>query len=388
MVKAIVNGVILLPEEEIRGKALLYDTRVAAICGEEEARREAGEVLDAEGAYIAPGFMDTHIHGYGGDDVSDHDPQGVRRIAIKLVENGVTAFLPTTLTVAWDTLAAICADMRALARESRQPDFPGAEIAGVHLEGPFIQPKRKGAQNERYILPPDAEKVLPYADIVRVLTFAPEMPGSGEMMDKLKKSGVALSMGHTDATFEQAMAAVAGGVSRCTHLFNAMTGLHHRNPGVVGAALNAPVYTELIADTFHVHPGIFPMLARLKGKYLVLITDALRAAGLPDGTYENGGQTFFLRGIECRLQDGTIAGSVLKMNEAVKNLRDYGGVSLCQAVCAASRNAAESVGLGDRKGSLTPGKDADIVLLDQNCRVLKTIVRGVCKYTAPDGPAA
>ena len=380
--KAIVNGKILLPDAEVKNQALLYDETIIGIVDEASARHEAEEIIDAEGAYVAPGLMDVHIHGYGGDDVSDDDPSGVRRMSEKLLENGVTSFLPTTLTVAWDTLKSICCHMRPLAQESRKPDYPGAEILGVHLEGPFINPERKGAQNPDFILPPDAKRVLPFADIVRLITLAPEMPGGYDSIRALKQqSEIAVSMGHSSATFDQAMAGIGLGVTRVTHLFNAMTPLHHRDPGVVGAALNSSVYTELIADTFHVNKGIYPMLAKAKGEKLVLITDALRAAGMADGEYENGGQTFVLKGIECRLLDGTIAGSVLRMNQAVRNFRDYGGVTMAQAVRAASLSPAESIGVADEKGSLSPGKDADITLLDGGCQVLKTIVRGVCKYS-------
>ena len=379
--KAIVNGRILLPDTEVHSKALLYDEAIIGIVDEADARREADEVLDANGAYVAPGLMDVHIHGYGGDDVSDDDPAGVRRMSEKLLENGVTSFLPTTLTVGWDTLISVCGHMRVLARESQRPEYPGAEILGVHLEGPFINPERKGAQNPEYILPPDADKVLPYADIVKLITLAPEMPGGYDCIRTLKQqSDIAISMGHSSATFDQAMTGIGLGVTRATHLFNAMSPLHHRDPGVVGAALNSDVYTELIADTFHVNKGIYPMLAKTKGSKLVLITDALRSAGMPDGEYENGGQVFVLKGIECRLRDGTIAGSVLRLNQGVRHFRDYGGVTMAQAVRAASLSAAESIGLADTKGSLSPGKDADITLLNDDCGVLKTIVRGVCKF--------
>ena len=379
--KAIVNGRILLPDAEVRNKALLYDETIIGIVDTDEARREADEITDAQGAYVCPGLMDVHIHGYGGDDVSDDDPAGVRRMSEKLLENGVTSFVPTTLTVGWDTLKSVCGHMRALAQESQKPDYPGAEILGVHLEGPFINPERKGAQNPEYILPPDAEKVLPYADIVKLITLAPEMPGGDACIRALKQqTDIAISMGHSSATFDQAMKGVGLGVTRVTHLFNAMSPLHHRDPGVVGAALNSDVYTELIADTFHVNKGVYPMLAKTKGEKLVLITDALRSAGMPDGEYENGGQMFVLKGIECRLLDGTIAGSVLRLNQAVRNFRDYAGVTMYQAVRAASLAPAESIGIADEKGSLSPGKDADIVLLDDDCGVKKTIVRGVCKF--------
>lgn len=382
--KAIVNGRILLPDAEVRGKALLYGERIIGVA-EEGAAAQADEVLDARGAYVSPGLVDVHIHGYGGADVSDDEPDDIRRMAGALLQNGVTAFLPTSLTVPWETLESVCRHIRALMAESRKMDFPGAQIMGMHMEGPFINPEKKGAQNEKYILLPDAQRVLPYQDVIRVITFAPEMPGGMEFARTLRQeTDIALSIGHTSATFDQAMAAIGLGVSRSTHTFNAMTPLKHRDPGVVGAALNSDIYTELIADTFHVNKGLYPMMAKLKGRRLVLITDALRSAGMPDGAYENGGQTFVVKGIECRLLDGTIAGSVLRLNQAVRNFRDFGCVPMYAAVRAASLNAAESAGLQARKGSLTPGKDADVVLMDEGCNVLQTIVRGVCKYTKQD----
>ena len=381
--KTIVNGTILLPDGEIKDKALLFGDHIIGIMEKNIALMEADEVIDADGAYISPGLIDVHIHGYKGADVSDDDPDAVRRMACELTENGVTAFLPTTLTVSWEILKSICEHMRILSVESRRPDFPGAEIPGIHMEGPFINPQYKGAQNPAFILAPDADKILPYADIIKVLTLAPEMPGGKACIRVLKqKTGIALSMGHTGASFEEAVESIGVGISRATHLMNAMKPMIHREPGVVGAALSSDIYTELIADTFHVSRGLFPLLTRAKGSHLVLITDALRSAGMPDGEYENGGQKFIVKGIECRLTDGTIAGSVLRLNKAVKNLRDYGNIPMYAAVRAASLGAAESAGLAARKGSLTPGKDADVVLMDRDCNVLKTYVRGVCKYSA------
>ena len=380
--KAILNGRVLLPDCEVRGKALLYREKIISLTEPDAARAQADEIIDAQGAYVSPGLIDVHIHGYHGVDVSDNDPEDIRKMARGLLANGVTAFLPTTLTVAWSTLESVCRHMRALMEESLSPDFDGAQIAGMHMEGPFINPAKRGAQNETYILAPDADRVLPFRDVIKVITFAPEMPGGLEFTRRLRQeTNIALSIGHTSANFDQAMDAIHAGVMRSTHTFNAMTPLMHREPGVVGAALNSDIYTELIPDTFHVNKGIFPMMTRLKGNKLVLITDALRSAGMPDGEYENGGQVFVLKGIECRLKDGTIAGSVLKLNQGVRNLRDYGYIPLYAAVRAASLNAAESAHLDDRKGSLTPGKDADIILMDEDCNVLRTIVRGVCKFT-------
>ena len=381
--KAILNGRILLPDEEIKGKALLYNEKIIGLTDKRSSILDAEETIDADGAYISPGFIDVHIHGYGGMDVSDDDPEDIRKMAHCLLQYGVTGFLPTSLTVRWDKLENICKHIRGLMEESASPAFSGSQVLGMHMEGPFINPSRKGAQNPDYILLPDAGKILPFADVIRVITYAPEMPGGMDFTGVLlNKTNIALSMGHTNATYDQAMDAVRQGVMRVTHLFNAMSGLHHRDPGVVGAALTTDIYAELIADTFHVNKALFPLLAKMKGDKLVLITDALRSAGMPDGEYENGEQTFIQKGTECRLKDGTIAGSVLRLNDAVKNLRDYAGLPKYRAVRAASLNAAESVKLAQLKGSLSPGKDADIVLLDDDCHVLRTIIKGTTKYIA------
>lgn len=379
--KAIVNGRILLSDREVSGKALLFDDRIAGVVEEAAARREAEEIIDAAGAYVCPGLVDVHIHGYLGADTSDGDMDGVRKMAAGVLANGVTSFLPTTMTVDWDILETVFRQLRMLREESLRPDFPGAEILGCHAEGPFINPARKGAQAASAILPPDPAKVLPYRDVIRVITYAPEMEGGLDFTRTLRQeSDILLSIGHTSASFDCALEAIGLGASRVTHTFNAQTPLHHRDPGVVGAALTQNVYCELIADTFHVHPGVFPLMDRAKDDHLVLITDCTRAGGLADGEYTLGGQPIFVRGIECRLADGTIAGSVLKLNDAVRNFRDHASVPMWKAVRAASLNAAQSAGVAARKGSLDSGKDADIVLMDEDCRVLKTYVRGVCRY--------
>lgn len=383
MIKAIVNGTIVLPDAEVKSRALLFDERILGVTDADTAIAMADEVIDAQGLTVAPGLIDVHIHGYLGADTSDADPEGVRRIARGILQNGVTAFLPTTMTVEWNTLERVFDQLRALKAESEQKGFSGAQILGCHAEGPFINPSKKGAQAGENILPPDAEKVLPYQDIIRLLTFAPEMPGGMAFAREIRrKTDIRLSIGHTDATFEQAFDCLQSGADHITHTFNAMTPLIHRTPGVVGAALSTNAYSELIADTFHVSKGLFGMVARLKGEYLVLITDCTRAGGLEDGEYTLGGQPIFVKGIECRLADGTIAGSVLRLNDAVRNLRDEGGLSLREAINAASLNAARSIGVDGQKGSLSVGKDADIILLDEKCAVHSTFVRGERLYNA------
>lgn len=379
MIKAIVNGVIVTEHEELRGNALLFDEKIIGIVDESEVRD--AQRVDAHGSYVCPGLVDVHIHGYWGEDVSDGSEEGVRKMAKGLLENGVTAFLPTTMTVSWAEILTSLDTVRRLKPVSRSADFNGSEILGVHAEGPFINPKRKGAQAAECILAPDAARVLPHKDIIKIITMAPEMPGGIEFIRELKaNSDIVVSIGHTDASFETAMEAIRAGASHITHLFNAMTGLNHRNPGVVGAALSSDAACELIADTFHIHKGLFAFLHDAKKDKLVLVSDCTRAGGLADGEYTLGGQPIFVKGIECRLADGTIAGSVLKLNKAVQNLRDHGGVSMVEAVKAASLNAAQSIGEDASKGSLSKGKDADIVIMDRECNAEKTFVRGTLKY--------
>lgn len=381
--KAIVNGRILLPGAEVQGKALVYDKKIVGVMDEAAARAMADEVIDAAGMYVSPGLVDVHIHGYLGADVSDADNAGVRKMAKGILANGVTSFLPTTMTIGWSTLETIFAQLRQLREESRSAAFEGAEILGCHAEGPFINPAKKGAQAEENILPPDAEKVLPYADIIRMISFAPEMPGGDQFIRTLKeKTDITLSIGHTSANYDQAMNAIRLGANHITHTFNAMTPMMHRDPGVVGAALTTDVYCQLIVDTFHVHKGLFPLMHKAKGEHLVLITDCLRSCGMPDGEYELGGQQFVLKGIECRLLDGTIAGSVLKLNNAVRNMREHTNLPLEQIVRMASINAARCIGLDKTKGSLEAGKDADIILADENFAVSETIIAGETVWAA------
>lgn len=378
--KAIINGTFLIGENEVKDVALLFDSQIQGIVWE-DLIPEGCERIDAGGLLVSPGLIDLHIHGYLGEDTSDGSEEGVRTIAKGLLENGVTSFLPTTMTVSWPEIEAAFDVVRKLKAESKEAGFVGAQILGAHAEGPFINPKRKGAQAEGAIIPPDAQKMLKHKDVVRILTMAPEMQGALQAIKSItEQSDIVVSIGHTDASYEQALEAIKAGASYVTHLFNAMSPLNHRNPGVVGAALQTDVVTELIADTFHVHPGLFGFLRNIKQEKLVLITDCTRAGGLGDGEYTLGGQPIFVKGIECRLENGTIAGSVLKLNQAVLNLRDKANLSGAQAVYHASHNPALAIGVLDEKGTLEKGKDADIVLFDQGMQAQKVFIKGVLKY--------
>ena len=377
--KAIVNGTILTAKGALAGHSLLFDDKVRAIVP--GGAPGGSQVFDAGELYVSPGLIDLHIHGYLGEDASDASEAGLRHMAAGLLENGVTSFLPTTMTLSWDEIEAAFDTARRLRPETRTPAFPGSEILGVHAEGPYINPKRKGAQSADHIQAPDARRMLSHRDLVKIVTMAPEVPGGLDFIRQVtKESGMVVSIGHTDASFEEAMEAIAAGASYITHTFNAMTGLHHRNPGVVGAALTSDAMCELIADTFHVHPGLFALLKSAKGEKLVLVTDCTRAGGLGDGDYTLGGQAIQVRGIECRLADGTIAGSVLKLNEAVRNFSQHAGLALPDAIPYAALHAARAIGEDAAKGSLEVGKDADIALFDDQMTARAAFVRGQLKY--------
>ena len=361
------------------GKALLFTDKILAIVREEDIPSDV-EVIDAEGGYVAPGFIDLHIHGYLGRDVCDASEESMRIISKGLLENGVTGYLPTTMTVDMKTVEGAIDVCRKLMDED---DFDGSTILGVHAEGPFISASKKGAQDERFILKPDAEFVKNNADVIRIITLAPEEDDNfSAIRDIVIDTDVVVSMGHTSADYKTAMDGVAAGVKHTTHLFNAMSLMTHRAPGVVGAALNSDVSCELIVDGYHVNSDLFDLVYKLKGRKLCFITDCLPAGGLPEGEYTLGGAKIIYRDNICRLPDGTIAGSVLRLNKGVWNVYQNSNIPLYECVNCASLNPATTLGIEDQKGSLEVGKDADIVILDEEFNVKKTIIGGKVKYEA------
>lgn len=378
--KAIVNGKLILKDRIVEGKALLYTDVIEGIVDADKVPADA-EMIDAAGKYVAPGLIDLHIHGYLGKDVCDGSVESMKTICEGIVKNGVTGFLPTTMTVSMEVIIKALETCRSLMEESKT--WNGTTILGVHAEGPFINTKKKGAQNPEYILVPSAEFVKEYADVIRIISLAPEMDVDFKEITKMRKeTDVVVSMGHTDADYETAMASTNVGVRHATHLFNAMSPLAHRNPGVVGAALNSDVTVELIVDTFHVNPALYNMVYKLKGDKLCFITDCLPAGGLPEGEYTLGGQKFVSKGIECRLPDGTIAGSILALNKGVWNVYTNSDIPLYECVNCASLNPANAIGIGNKKGSLEVGKDADIIITDCEFNVEKTIIGGTVRYGA------
>lgn len=373
--KCIINGRIVLPDCVVSDMAIVFDKTIKAIVPQSEVNVEEYEIIDAKGNLVAPGLVDIHIHGYLGEDASDGSAEGLRKMAAGIAKNGVTSWCPTTMTIAKEEIVQAFDTAREVKTEET---CYGAKILGINCEGPFINPSKKGAQLEDCILPPDGEFILEHADIVKLFTVAPEMDGALECIKKVHEDGrVLISMGHTGASFDEANAGIKAGVRHTTHLFNAMTALQHRNPGVVGAALSdEKVSCELIADTFHVNPGLYKLVAKAKGDKLCLITDCMRAGGMKDGDYTLGGQHVIKTGIQCLLEDGTIAGSVLKLNEAVRNLKNHTELSIPEVFACASLNPAKAVGEADRIGSLEVGKCADIMICNDDIQVSTTIIDG------------
>lgn len=372
--KCITNGKIILRDGLLEGRAILFDE---VIRGFGDVPPQGAEIIDAGGGYVSPGLIDVHCHGFMGWDASHGDLDELRRMSRRAAQFGVTSWLPTTMTLDWPVLERCFAAIRAAQTDSLSPEWNGAQVLGCHAEGPFINPKKKGAQAESCIQRPDAEKLCPWADVIRLMTLAPEMDGALECIRVARKMGITLSMGHTDATYDQALAGIGAGVTHATHTFNAMPPLNHREPGVVGAALgDNRVFCELICDTFHVHPALFTMVAKVAGERLVLITDSIPVAGLPDGPHDQMGATVVVDGMKLRFPDGTIAGSALTLDAAVRNFAKHTGLPIWRAANLASLNPARSIGVDDRKGTLETGKDADIVIADGDFNVRQTYVRG------------
>ncbi|PHO06131.1 N-acetylglucosamine-6-phosphate deacetylase, partial [Thermoanaerobacterium thermosaccharolyticum] len=373
----IINGRLLLDNNIVDGKDLLIeDNKIAAI-----GKGLSGDnVINADGNYISPGFIDIHIHGSAGFDTMDGTFDAINAISKSIAKRGTTSFLPTTMTE--DKNKIKNAIKNVYENKNR---VEGAEILGIHMEGPFINPKQKGAQDEKFILKPTIDNFLElcgdYIDIVKLVTIAPEIEGSLDLIKFLKEKGIIVSVGHTDSTYDEVAAGFKAGITHATHVFNAMRGFHHREVGTLGAIFDLDISAELIVDGIHsVFPAIRTVL-KLKGKGNTnLITDAMMAANLSDGVYQLGGQDVYVKDGAARLKSGVLAGSTLTLDKAVKNILTNTDLSLYESVALASYNSAKVIGVHDRKGLIREGYDADIVIFDDDIDIKKTIVGGKIVY--------
>jgi N-acetylglucosamine-6-phosphate deacetylase len=377
----VIKGKLVTPHGVIpRGRVVVEGGKITRVGPDDGGAR--GRVLDFREGIVAPGFIDLHIHGGGGYDVMDASADCLNRLSLFLAAGGVTSFLATTYTAPQDEILAAARAVRGAAEKGVE----GAEVVGLHLEGPYINPKYRGSQSASYIRRPNVEEleeVYREAGVaLKIVTLAPEVDGALEAVAWLSSKGVVPSAGHTDATYGEMMAAVESGLRHVAHLFNGMRPFHHREPGVVGAALVDPrVCVELIADGFHLHPASLSIAARLKGaQRTALVSDSIPPAGLPDGDYSLGDERVHVLNGRCLLESGAPAGSAIRLSDAVMEAVGRAGLPIAEAVEMASTTPAWVAGLADRKGRLESGMDADLVVLDSGLKVLMTMVGGRVVY--------
>ncbi|MGB9893585.1 MAG: N-acetylglucosamine-6-phosphate deacetylase [Candidatus Saccharicenans sp.] len=379
-----IKGNLVLPERIVKnGLLVIKDGLIEEI---KEAAADLNllseEIHDYSGYYVSPGLVDVHLHGALGKEVMDGEIESLRKISEHQAACGVTAFFPTTLTA---PLEVILKAIEAV-KEAISSDLP-SEIAGIHLEGPYVSLKRKGAQDPKYIREirdSDLRQLqMALAGIKTLITLAPEVGQNLSFIQKMVEMGWVVSIGHTDATYEEALKAISAGANHATHLFNAWREFHHREPGGIGAMLDEDrVFVELISDGIHVHPSFIRLAIFRKGpKRVCLITDSLMAAGLPDGIYNWGEMQIVLKGNEVRLKDsGVLAGSVLHLNQGLKNVQQWTGLPLPEVIRMASLTPAESVGLDHLMGSLERGKLANLAVFDSDFGTVATYLRGKKVY--------
>jgi N-acetylglucosamine-6-phosphate deacetylase len=347
----------------------------------EDEKAEISEM--PSGSIMIPGMIDIHIHGASGADMMDGTEEALSIMAKALPAEGTTSFLATTMTENPIHIEEALTQT-AFFIEKQQPG--SAEIVGIHLEGPFISPKRAGAQPKEFIEPPNIEQFKQWNERaknhIRLVTLAPEMDGGLELASYLSTNGIIASIGHSDSTFEEVKEGIQYGISHVTHLFNGMRGMHHRDPGVAGAALiQSELNVEMIVDGVHASPEMTKLAYHsTESDRTILITDSMRAKGLGEGTYTLGGQQVTVKNGRAYLEDGTLAGSILSMNDAVKNMMKFTNCSIADIVKMTSVNAAKELKIYDKKGSLSKGKDADITVLTEDYDVFMTFCRGELAY--------
>ena len=376
----ILNGMVITPFRVIQNGAVVFeDGKITDVGRGDEIEAPTGaQIIDASGKIVTPGFIDLHVHGGKGRSVMEASAESLKELARFEASHGTTAFLPTTISASQEKLVEVAKAVGVAA----QKETEGAEVLGLHLEGPYISTEKRGCQDPAFIRPSSLDEfreILEASDgKVKIVTLAPEADGARELIDELQSLGIVASIGHSNATYSEAVDAIEHGVCHAAHVFNEMRSFHHREPGVLGTVLlHDEVTAELIPDGVHIHPAAMKLLMRVKGlKRVVLVTDAISAAGMPDGEYKLGKLDVVVRKGVCRLMSGELAGSTLTMDAAVRNVVELVGTSLQEAVTMATNNPARVVGVVERKGSIEPGKDADLVILDENLNVCLTVVKG------------
>lgn len=374
--KFIVNGLVYVDHE--------FKARTVGVSGGKirllppYADVTGGELTDATGKLVVPGFIDIHSHGAVGVDVNGATAEDLEKISRFMATKGTTSWLASVLTDTQEQTEWCIGQML----EHDKLQQRGAELLGVHLEGPFLAREYKGAMPEHLLQDNNLPLIRRYQELargrIRYITISPELPGAVDMIPELEKLGIKAAMGHSGASYDQAMAAVRAGVAAATHTGNAMRLLHQHEPAIFGAALESDIYCEIICDGLHLHPGTVRLILKTKGpRRVVAITDSIMAAGLPDGDYHLGVNQVVVKDGDAKLaSDGTRAGSTLSQDRALRNLIAFTERPLRELLPLLSENPAKLLGIYDRKGSIAEGKDADLVILGEKCRVEQVFVRG------------
>lgn len=376
----LIHNIRLIHKNTIHNnKAVIYDNKIVDIVDINEiSEYMVDEKIDGKNMFLAPGFIDVHVHGCSSFDVMDEDENALIHISQNLAKTGVTSFLPTTMTMEFSKIENA---LKKIKLAMNKDSGLGAQILGAHLEGPFISKIFKGAHDENNIIPPDSSLLEAYKEIIKIITLAPELDGSMTFIKYCNANNIIVSIGHTNAEYEVAALAIDQGAKHFTHTYNAMTPLRHRSPGAVGAAMLHDVTCELIADNIHVHPAAQKILLKLKGyKKLILVTDAMRACLMCDGEYNLGGQRVQVSSGEARLENGTLAGSVLTLNIALKHIIENTEVTLPYAIEMITSTPARLLNLCEAKGTIDIGKDSDMVIFDDAFDIHYTIVNGKVVY--------
>ncbi|MDM5282176.1 N-acetylglucosamine-6-phosphate deacetylase [Peribacillus frigoritolerans] len=379
----IINNLMVYSEKETykNGFIKVVDGKIAEVGPVSQYKQDDdAKVITLSPDYqVIPGAIDIHIHGASNSDAMDATHDALSTMAKTLPKEGTTSFLATTMTQSTQAIeSALLNAGKYIVNQTQEH----AEIVGIHLEGPFISPARKGAQPEDYIVDPDVTLFKRWQEMaenqIKLVTLAPEQPNGLDLAAHLKGTGVVASIGHSDATYDQIDEAIQAGTTHVTHLYNGMRGLHHREPGVLGAAyLRDELYVELIADGIHCRPEMIKLAYnQITSERMILITDSLRAKWLEKGTYDLGGQPVNVDETKATLSDGTLAGSILKMNDAIKNTMKYTDCSMTDIIKMTAENPAKQLRIFDRKGSIQVGKDADLVILNDRLDVEMTFCRG------------
>ncbi len=378
--KAIVNVNIVLPDKVINNGVIIFDEEINNIISIEDlSSYENVDIINGEGGYVTPGFIDIHIHGAGGYDTMEGTEEALSNISNTIIKTGVTHFLPTTMTMESKAIKNALDNII----NCRNKEMEGAQILGANVEGPFISPEYKGAQAEKNIKKPDMEFFNDYLEYIKIITVAPEIEGGLEFIKTARDKGIIVSAGHSGATYEDLIKARKYGLQHATHLFNAMTGLHHRKPGIVGAVLSSDMSCELIADNIHINPAVLKLVTKTKAlDEIILITDSMEAAGLDEGEYSLGGQKVIVKDEAARLENGALAGSILTLNKAVINMLKASTLPLEKVINMVTLNPACLLNIADKIGSLKPGLQANISLFDSKFNVRKVFIRGKEKYSA------